>query len=88
MRPLIQNARTTRHGIRSYFTESRGRNFRFFALPFEGISYRFFDVDQWRIAWGDLFFASPTGTWNAGTYSLVFEIAGTDGRAVLPIDLE
>lgn len=88
VRPLIQNARTTRHGIGGYFTESGSRNFQFFVLPFGGISYDFFDADQFRIQWGDLFFASPTGAWDEGTHSLIVEVPKSNARAVLPIDLE
>lgn len=65
----------------------QGGPFRFFVEPGRGTVGSFFEVDQWRVAWGDLFFASPTGMWDAGIYSLV--INGEDGtRAVLPIDLE
>ncbi len=88
VRPILQNARTTRHGIGGYFTEGGSRNFQFFASPFGGLSYDFFDADQFRIGWGDLFFASPTGAWDDGTYSLVVEVEEEDARAVLPIDLE
>ena len=46
-----------------------------------------FDVDQHRAALGDLYFASPTGAWEDGTYSLV--VQGADAaRAILPIDLD
>ncbi len=88
VRPIMLQARSTRHGIRSYFKESTGRNFRFFVPPFGGTAYPFFNANQWRTSWGDLFFTSPTGAWDAGTYSLVFENAEEDARAVLPIDLE
>ena len=84
---LIQNASTSRHGIGGYFTAPGSRNFKFFAQPFEGIVYSFFDADTWRVAFGDLFFASPTGAWEDGTYSLV--VNGADGaQAMLPIELE
>ena len=36
VRPLIQNARVTRHGIGSYFQLVNSRNFQFFVLPFDG----------------------------------------------------
>ena len=88
VRPIIQSARTTRHGIGGYFTERGSRNFQFFVLPFDGISRDFFDADRFKIGWGDLFFASPTGSWSEGTYSLVVEVEEKDARAVLPIDLD
>ena len=45
------------------------------------------DTVQVVAAWGDLYFASPTGAWEAGTYSLVVE---GDGKvlAMLPIELD
>ena len=88
VRPLIQNARVTRHGIGSYFQLVNSRNFQFFVLPFDGISYDFFDANDFHIGWGDLFFASPTGAWGEGTHSLIFEIAEKGALAVLPIDLD
>lgn len=87
IRPLVQAARSTRHGIGAYIVRHRGRQFRFFVDPFDGIADKLFDTDQHRVAWGDLFFASPTGSWEAGTYSLVVD-GGDDRRATLPIDLE
>ena len=80
VRSLLLRAETTRHGITGYFRKLRLRNFRLFTLPFQGVAYDVFDVDSWQIAWGDLFFASPTGAWEAGTYSLVVEGTGTLGR--------
>lgn len=84
---LVQNARTARHGIGAYFTVPESRNFQFFVMPADGIAYDFFYVNRWRIGWGDVFFASPTGAWAAGTYTLV--VQGEDeAQAMLPIDLE
>ena len=88
VRPMLLQARSTRHAIGSYFKESNSRNFRFFVPPFGGTSYPFFNANQWRTSRGDLFFASPTGAWATGTYSLVFESSEEEARAVLPIDLE
>ena len=85
-RLLLQNAAVTRHGIGAYFNVHHGSPMRFFAFPFQGIVHDFFVVDNWRLAWGDLFFMSPTGLWDSGTYSLV--IQHDDVRAALPIRLE
>ena len=85
-RLLLQNASVTRHGIGGYFKRDQGSLMRFFALPFQGIVHDFFVVDTWQMAWGDLFFVSPTGVWDPGTYSLVIE--HEDVRAALPIRLE
>ena len=87
IRPLLQAATTTRHGIGAYIVRQRARRFRFFVQPFDGIVDTLLDSDQHRVVWGDLFFSSPTGRWDPGTYSLV--VTGGNGRqAVLPIDLE
>ncbi len=85
-RLLLQNASVTRHGIGGYFKRDQGSLMRFFALPFQGIVHDFFVVDTWQMALGDLFFVSPTGVWDPGTYSLVIE--HEDVRAALPIRLE
>ena len=86
IRRLIQNASTTRHGLGGYFRGREDSQMRFFALPFQGTVRASVVVDQWRIGWGDLFFVSPTGLWDAGTYGLVVRHA--DLQAALPIRLE
>jgi hypothetical protein len=45
-----------------------------------------FVVDHNEVAAGPLFFESPTGAWEDGTYALV--IRHQDGTAELPIRLE
>ena len=90
-RLIRRNARPTRHldaRIGSYFRGRRGERFQWFVVTaFEGTVTEFFDVDVHSTAWGDLYFASPTGAWEEGTYSLV--VQGPDEtRAVLPIDLD
>jgi hypothetical protein len=82
----MQNARTTRHGIGSYFNRQRSEEFRFFQLPGGPVVYDNFVVDNLRVAWGDLFFESPTGSWEDGVYTLVIEHEGV--RAAVPIGLE
>ena len=47
---------------------------------------KFVVVDQWRIGLGALFFVSPMGLWDPGTYGLV--VRHEDIRATLPIRLE
>ena len=86
-RLLVQQAATTRHGIRSYFNRrGRSENFRFFRLPSGPVVSDDFVVDDLRVALGDLFFESPTGAWEDGTYTLVIEHEGA--RAAVPIELE
>ena len=84
---LVQNAATSRHGIVAYFNRlGRSENFRFFRLPSGPVVSDDFVVDHLRVAWGDLFFESPTGSWEDGTYTLVLEHEGV--RAAVPIELE
>ena len=71
-----------------YFPVRRAKRFQWFVVtPLEGTVTETFDVDFHRTAFGDLYFASPTGTWVEGTYSLVVQGAD-ETRAVLPIDLD
>lgn len=87
VRLLVQNASSQRHGVDTYFTTRRRREaMRFFALPFQGTVQNDFVVDRDRMAWGDLFFESPTGLWEAGTYTLVIQGDGVSAR--LPIRLQ
>ncbi len=87
IRLLRQNAVTTRHPVASYLRGRATDRFQWFVTSAaEGTVTDIFDVDQHRAALGDLYFASPTGAWEEGTYSLVVE--GVDARATLPIDLD
>jgi hypothetical protein len=87
VRPLLQNAATTRHHVTSYFSQrDRTDRMRFFALPFMGIVHDDFVVDVHRVVVGDLFFESPTGLWEDGVYSLI--LRHERGQAELPIELE
>lgn len=87
VRPVVQSAASTRHGLTAYFNQrERTESMRFFALPFQGIVHNDFVVDVHRVAVGDLFFESPTGLWEEGTYSLI--VRHEEGQAELPIELE
>ncbi len=87
-RLLQQNARPTRHPISSYFRTQSTDHFHWFVLTAaEGTVTDVLDVDERVAAWGDLYFASPTGAWEAGTYSLVVEGDG-EVLAMLPIELD
>jgi hypothetical protein len=86
IRPVVQNASTTRHGVLAYFSQrSWAEGMRLFSLD-SGPVLTNFVTDRHHVALGDLFFESPNGLWEAGTYSLVVERDGV--RAVLPIELE
>lgn len=83
---MVQNASASRHAVLTYFPQ-RGwsERLRIFSLT-SGQVLTNFVTDQYHVAHGDLFFESPTGLWERGTYSLVIERDGV--RAVLPIELE
>jgi hypothetical protein len=86
IRPVVQNAYNVRHDVLSYFLERRRiEPMRIFALD-SGAVHTNFVTDKDHVATGDLFFESPTGLWESGTYSLIVEREGA--RAVLPIVLE
>jgi len=59
---------------------------KFFTFPFRGVVHDEFIVDHNEVAAGPLFFESPTGAWEAGTYALV--VRHPNGVAELPIRLE
>lgn len=87
-RRLIQNALVTRHPVENYLNVRFLQPFRWFVTsPAEGTVTDILDVNQHRGALGDLYFASPTGAWDEGTYSLVVQGQGAV-RAIMPIDLE
>ena len=84
---LLQNASTRRHDTASYFSQrDRVEDLRLFRLPFGNVVHTNFVVDDDRVAAGDILFESPTGRWEAGTYSLVVRHDG--GQATLPIRLQ
>ena len=91
VRLLGQEAAVVQHlyqRIGSYFSGRQGKRFRWFIeTALEGTVPNTFDVDFHRVTYGDLYFASPTGTWPEGTYSLVVQGTG-ETRAVLPIHLD
>ena len=87
VRQLVQNARMSRHGTGTYFNRrNQSEEIRFFSLPGGRLVADDFVVDRFRVVLGDLYFASPTGLWEDGIYTLVLEHDG--GRAAVPIVLE
>ena len=87
VRLLLQNAEVTTHPVTSYFTERTWTDgMQFFRLPFGSVVHDDFVVDDHRIVTGALFFESPTGAWEDGTYSLI--VRHERGEAELPIVLD
>jgi hypothetical protein len=84
---LLQNARVVSHDVPSYFAQrDRIESMRLFTLPFGPVVHDDFVTDHHRVAVGPLFFESPTGAWEKGTYALLVRHA--KGTAELPIQLE
>jgi len=84
---LLQNASSVTHPVASYFAQrDRVEDMRLFRLPFGGVIHDEFVVDRDHVAVGRLFFESPTGAWDKGTYSL--EVRHSKGTAKLPVRLE
>ena len=84
---LLRNARVEGHDVLSYFPQRQYTYpMRLFTFPFKGIVLSEFVVDHNEVASGPLFFESPTGAWEDGTYALI--IRHQNGAAELPIRLE
>lgn len=84
---LLQNARVVTHNVVSYFPQrDYAESMRLFTLPFGPVVHDDFVVDKHRVAVGRLFFESPTGAWEEGTYALI--VRHENGTAELPIRLE
>jgi hypothetical protein len=84
---LLQNAKVVSHNVASYFTQrDRIESMNLFTLPFGPVVHDDFVVDAHRVAVGPLFFESPTGAWEDGTYALI--VRHEKGTAQLPIHLE
>ena len=84
---LLQNAGVLSHNVASYFPQrDRTEDMRLFTLPFGSVVHDDFVVDRHRVAVGPLFFESPTGAWERGTYALI--VRHSKGTAELPIHLE
>jgi hypothetical protein len=84
---LLQNAKVQTHPVASYFNQ---RDFiedmKLFRLPFGPVVHDEFIADRNHVAVGPLFFESPTGAWEKGTYALI--VRHPKGVAELPIQLE
>ena len=84
---LLQNARVQSHDVASYFNQrDRIEDMQLFKLPFGPVVHNEFVVDRDRLAVGPLFFESPTGVWERGTFALI--VRHEKGTAELPIHLE
>jgi hypothetical protein len=84
---LLQNAKVQTHNVASYFNQRDfAEDMKLFRLPFGGVVHDEFVTDRDHVAVGPLFFESPTGAWEKGTYTLI--VRHSKGAAELPITLE
>jgi hypothetical protein len=84
---LLQNAKVQTHPVASYFNQrDRIEDMKMFRLPFGPIVHDEFVSDRDHVAVGPLFFESPTGAWEKGTYALI--VRHPKGVAEMPITLE
>jgi hypothetical protein len=83
---LLQNANVQSHNVTSYFRLDRFEDMKMYRLPFGPVVHNEFIVDRDRVAVGPLFFESPSGAWEKGTYVLV--VRHKNGIAEMPITLE
>jgi hypothetical protein len=87
IRKLLQNASAVSHDVTSYFVErDRVDTINLFRLPFGEVVHDSFVADQNHVAAGTLFFESPTGAWEDGTYALI--VRYDEGSVEMPIVLE
>ena len=84
---LLRHARVQGHDVASYFPQ-RDHTYpmRLFTFPFKGVVMSEFVVDRNEVASGPLFFESPTGAWEDGTYALI--VRHPQGVAEMPVRLE
>lgn len=87
VRQLQNEARNWHHAVVDYIRQPVGFRFFFGVHPRGGVPDRIARLGRQRHAWGDLYFVSPDGMWEAGVYSLVVR-RGDDVIARLPVVLE
>jgi hypothetical protein len=71
---MLLQARVGRDPLGGYFPGCyREERLGFFTVPGEGIVFDQVTVDRETLAWGHLFFESPTGRFEPGIYTLVMQ---------------
>ena len=87
VRQLQNDANNFHHAVIDYIRQPAGFRFFFAVHPRGGVPDRIVRIGRQRHAWGDLYFVSPDGTWEAGVHALVVR-DGDDVIARLPVVLE
>ena len=89
LRRMLLQARVMRDPLAGYFPGCfREERLGFFAVPGEAIVFDQVTVDRDTLAWGDLFFESPKGRFEAGIYTLVVENKFAHVRLPLALGIE
>ena len=87
VRRLQNEVNNWHHAVVDYIRQPAGFRFFFSIHPGGGVPDRIARIGRQRHAWGDLYFVSPEGTWEAGVHALVVR-DGDDVIARLPVVLE
>ena len=87
VRQLQNEVNNFHHRVVDYIRQPAGFRFFFGMHPRGGVPDRIARIGRQRHAWGDLYFVSPDGAWDAGVYALVVR-DGDDAIARLPVVLE
>lgn len=89
LRRMLNQARVMRDPLEGYFPgRTREERLGFFAVPGEQIVFDRVTVNHDTLAWGDLFFESPTGRFEPGIYTLVMENKIAHVRLPLALGIE
>jgi hypothetical protein len=89
LRRMLNQARVTRDPLGGYFLgRTREERLGFFAVPGEAIVFDRVTVNHDTLAWGHLFFESPTGRFEPGIYTLVLENKLAHVRLPLALGIE
>jgi hypothetical protein len=86
IRNVRQNATIWKRDLSTYFVEPQMTKFQFVALPGDGVVTDSIVTWEHGVTFVTLFFNSPEGRWNGGTYSLIAD--NGRARAALPIELK
>ncbi len=86
LRRVLHEAKVQRDPLGGYFPGAvQEERLGFFAIPGENIVFDKVTVNMQTLAWGKLFFDSPTDRWEPGIYTLVIE--NRDVHVRLPLAL-
>ena len=89
LRRMLNQARVMRDPLGGYFPgRTREERLGFFAVPGEQIVFDRVTVNHDTLAWGALFFESPSGRFEPGIYTLVMENKVAHVRLPLALGIE